>query len=457
MESGEMRADVLVVDDEPLVRRSLVEAVKFRGYSPAQAGSGAEALRVLDETPCRVVFADIRMPELDGLELLRRVKARAPETVFVLVTGYGSVETAVEAMKAGADDFIAKPFSLKRIDEILERALGASAPAPAASEDPGQPVGFLTRDPRVRAILHTLARVAPTAATVLIQGESGTGKELLARLVHAHSPRRERPFVAINCAALPETLLETELFGHERGAFTGAVSRRVGKFESAHQGTLLLDEVSETSLALQAKLLRTLQEGEIERVGGARPVRVDVRVIATTNRRLRDEIRDHRFRADLFYRLHVVSICLPPLRERRGDLALLAQHFVSKFARAFGSPARDLSAAALRTLEGHAWPGNVRELENCIQRAVLLCPEPVLQPEHLHLDELDLAGATPHEVAGRGAAEGRTFQEMEKQFILETLERAGGNRTRAAKILGISVRTIRNKLREYRLMAERRA
>jgi len=452
-----MRADVLVVDDEPLVRRSLVEAVRFRGYSAAQAGSGAEALRVLDETPCRVVFADIRMPELDGLELLRRVKASAPETVFVLVTGYGSVETAVEAMKAGADDFIAKPFSLKRVDEILVRALGASAPAPTASEDPGQPVGFLTRDPHVRAILHTITRVAPTAATVLIQGESGTGKELLARLVHAHSPRRERPFVAINCAALPETLLETELFGHERGAFTGAVSRRVGKFESAHQGTLLLDEISETSLALQAKLLRTLQEGEIDRVGGARPVRVDVRVIATTNRRLRDQIRDNRFRAALFYRLNVVSICLPPLRERRGDLALLAQHFVTKFARAFGSPARDLSAAALRTLEGHGWPGNVRELENCIQRAVLLCPEPVLQPERLHLDELDLAGATPREAAGHGTAEGRTFQEMEKQFILETLERAGGNRTRAAKILGISVRTIRNKLREYRLMAERSA
>jgi two-component system response regulator FlrC len=452
-----MSADVLVVDDEPLVRRTLVEAVKFRGYSAAQAATGAEALRVLDETPCRLVFADIRMPELDGLELLRRGKARAPETIFVLVTGYGSVETAVEAMRAGADDFVVKPFSLKRVDEILERTLGAAIPVPATREDPGQPVGFLTRDPRVRSILHTIARVAPSPATVLIQGESGTGKELLARLVHAHSPRRERPFVAINCAALPETLLETELFGHERGAFTGAVSRRIGRFESAHQGTLLLDEISETSLALQAKLLRTLQEGEIDRVGGARPVRVDVRVIATTNRRLRDEIRDNRFRADLFYRLNVVSIGLPPLRERRGDLALLSQHFVAKFARAFGSPARDLSAAALRVLEGHPWPGNVRELENCIQRAVLLCPDPVLQPEHLHLEELEASAAVPREAAGRWAAEGRTFQEMERQFILETLERAGGNRTRAAKILGISVRTIRNKLREYRLMAEQTA
>jgi len=296
-------------------------------------------------------------------------------------------------------------------------------------------------------LLETAARIAQSPAAVLIEGESGTGKELLAREIHLRSARRDKPFVALNCAAIPESLLESELFGHERGAFTGAIARRMGKFQMAHQGTLLLDEVSETSLPLQAKLLRTLQEGELDPVGRDRPVRVDVRILATTNRCLREELQTGRFRQDLFFRLNVLSLHLPPLRERPGDIPLLVHHFVEKHCVTCTSAVREVSDAALQHLARHAWPGNVRELENCIQRALLLCTERVLRPVHLHLD----TGLLPSPPAAG------TRSEMERRLILATLDRNGGNRTRTAETLGISVRTIRNRLRQYRQEAHLQA
>jgi two-component system response regulator FlrC len=350
-----------------------------------------------------------------------------------MITGHGSVEVAVEAMQNGAHDLLVKPFGMTRLGELLERLLGTPAP-------PVSLAGIVTEDPQMLRLLQTATRVAQSAAPVLIQGESGTGKELLAREIHLRSGRREKPFVALNCAALPESLLESELFGHERGAFTGAIARRLGRFEAAHQGTLLLDEVSETSLQFQAKLLRALQEGELDRIGRDQPVRVDVRVIATTNRDLREALHAGRFRQDLFFRLNVVALRLPPLRERPQDIARLARHFLEKHRAASGGPVRELSETAIQHLRTYAWPGNVRELESCIQRALLLCPDRVLQTCHLQLD----AGLAP------APAETGTCSDMERRLILATLEKVGGNRNRAAEALGVSVRTVRNRLRQYR-------
>jgi two-component system response regulator FlrC len=323
------------------------------------------------------------------------------------------------------------------VGEVLQRLLGT----PGAMEAPGASVsGIVAQDGRMQELLKTVARIARSSAPVLVVGESGTGKELLAREIHLRSDRRDKPFVALNCAAVPESLLESELFGHERGAFTGAIARRQGKFEAAHQGTLLLDEISETSPAFQAKLLRALQEGELDRIGRDRPVHVDVRVIATTNRDLREAIQSGRFRHDLFFRLNVVALRVPPLRERPADIPMLASHFVEKHRGADGSPVREVSEAAIRHLQGYGWPGNVRELESCIQRGVLLCSERVLQPCHLQFE----AGFvdTPSDVGTRS--------EVERRLILATLDRVGGNRSRAAEALGVSVRTIRNRLRQYR-------
>jgi two-component system response regulator FlrC len=380
-----------------------------------------------------LVLVDVRLPGLSGLELLRDIRAKHGATPVVMMTGHGSVEVAVEAMQNGAQDLLVKPFGMARLGELLGRILGAPAP-------PSSLAGIVSEDPQMLKLLQTAERVAQSAAPVLIQGESGTGKELLAREIHLRSRRRDKPFVALNCAALPESLLESELFGHERGAFTGAIARRLGRFEAAHQGTLLLDEVSETSLQFQAKLLRALQEGELDRIGRDQPVRVDVRIIATTNRDLREALQAGRFRQDLFFRLNVVALRLPPLRERPQDIPRLARHFVEKHRIASGGPGRELSEAAVRYLSNYAWPGNVRELESCIQRALLLCPDQVLHASHLQLD----AGIVPP------PAEVGTRSDMERRLIFATLERVGGNRNRAAEALGVSVRTIRNRLRQYR-------
>ncbi len=428
-----MTPDVLVVDDDPMVRRTVLELIREYGYEAVAVASAEQALESLARAGARLVLTDIRLPGLGGVELLREIRARHAGIPVVMITGYGSVEVAVEAMQSGAEDLLEKPFGVARLGEVLDRLLGT--PVPSASLG-----GIVSEDPHMLRLLQTAGRVAQSAAPILIQGESGTGKELLAREIHLRSRRRDKPFVALNCAALPESLLESELFGHERGAFTGAIARRLGKFETAHQGTLLLDEISETSPSFQAKLLRALQEGELDRIGRDQPVRVDVRVIATTNRDLREAIQAGRFRQDLFFRLNVISLRLPPLRERAQDIPCLARHFVEKHRASAGGPGRELSEAALDTLRSYSWPGTVRELESCIQRALLLCPDRVLQPSHLQLD----ADCLPP------ALDVGTRSEVERRLIFATLERVGGNRNRAAEALGVSVRTIRNRLRQYR-------
>lgn len=437
-----MKPHVLVVDDEPLVRTALSETIRLKGFESVMACDGEDALLQFKRAPTPLIFADIRMPRMDGLELLKQFKGAGLAPRIVLITAFGSVETAVQAMKEGAYDFLLKPFSAKRVEEILERALGTEAPPPVD----GPASAIVSRDPKLLNLLSSLKRVANDSASILIQGESGTGKELFARQVHFWSRRSQRPFVAVNCAAIPDALLESELFGYERGAFTGAITRRVGKFEAADSGTLLLDEISEMSTTLQAKLLRALQERTIDRIGGSRPVEIDIRVVATTNRDLKEEIRQGRFRPDLYYRLAVVPITLPPLRERQTDIPLLAQHFLTRYGSLSGSPVREISPAAIRRLEGWSWPGNVRELESCIYRSILLCNRIRLEPSDLILENL-FEPATTEQMR---ATPGGSFRVMEKQLILETLAKVGGNRMRAAEILGVSVRTIRNKLRDYR-------
>ena len=433
-----MALDILVVADDPSLRQTLVASVRRCGYEAGVAGSGEEALARLGRVQCALVLSAADLPRMSGLELLREIRGRCPSLPVILVIDQGGVDQAVQAVQIGAQDILTRPLDVDRIADALERALEARD---GARETGALSLaGIVTRDPQMLALLKMAARLAQSAAPVLIQGESGTGKELLAREIHLRSPRRDKPFVALNCAAIPESLLESELFGHERGAFTGAIARRMGKFQIAHQGTLMLDEVSETSLPLQAKLLRALQEGELDPVGRDRPVRVDVRVVATTNRSLREELQSGRFRPDLFFRLNVLALRLPPLRDRPGDIPLLTRHLIEKHRAACDSPVREVSEAALRHLAGYPWPGNVRELESCVHRALLLCPERVLQPAHL---QLDLGLVEPAQETGTRSA-------MERRLILSTLERVGGNRTRAAEALGISVRTIRNRLRQYR-------
>ena len=430
-----MDGPVMVVDDEPMVRKSLASAIKRNGADVVTAADGEEALAKFREMRNPLIFADVRMPKLDGLALLRSVKSLAPDTVVALITGFGSQELVDEAMQEGASYILEKPFTFAEVSRILAETLQSP---PAEWRLPS----ILTDSARMETLLSLARRVARTEATALIEGETGTGKELLARFIHNASPRCHGPFVAVNCCALPESLVESELFGHERGAFTGAVGRRAGRFEVAAGGTLVLDEVSEVPLPVQAKLLRALQEREIYRVGCSHPVKVDVRVVAISNRDLRREVQAGRFRQDLFYRLNVVSLNLPPLRERAGDIPLLGRHFLQKYAAAYGSPAESFSTEAMRRLLAHPWPGNIRELENVVQGAVILCPEREIGAERIVLENIQPASST-----------GPTAMDVERDLILSTLKRLNGNRTHTAKALGISVRTIRNRLREYKVMS----
>jgi two-component system response regulator FlrC len=452
---GREARSVLVVDDEPSLRVAVSESLRRNGYGVMQATDGPEALDRLAQAKPWLVLTDMKMPRMSGLEVLKEVKRRSPQTTVVVMTAYGTVESAVEAMKHGASDYLLKPFATESLERILERLEteegGGSRGASGAAPD--RPI--LTADPGMLQLLTVAETVAASQATVLIGGESGTGKELLARFIHSRSPRSHRPFIAVNCAALPDGLLESELFGHERGAFTGALIRKIGKFEMAHTGTLLLDEIGEMSLGLQAKLLRVLQEREVDRVGGRDPVKVDIRVIATTNRSLRKEVEQGRFREDVYYRLNVFPIVLPALRDRRADIVLLARHFVQTAAARNGLAAPLITDEAAEALERRAWKGNVRELENVMERALLLAAGGPIRPAHLPQDEPVPAVDAPAPV-GAPAASGATgsLWEMERDLIMRTLDRMKGNRTHAAKVLGISIRTLRNKLREYRHLNE---
>ncbi|HEY7650593.1 MAG TPA: sigma-54 dependent transcriptional regulator [Methylomirabilota bacterium] len=448
------RGTVLVVDDEEGVRAS-VRAILEETCDVLEAEQGAAALEILKSHEIDVVMLDQRMPGEPGIDVLPRVKALDPTIVVVLATAVRDVRTAVEAMRLGAYDYLVKPFDVDDIILLVRRALEKralerevlclrSALAGSGVETAGFE-GMVGRHPEMIRIYQLLTQIAETPATVLISGESGTGKELIARAVHRRSARRDQPFVAMNVAAIPETLLESELFGHEKGAFTGAHARKLGKFELAHGGTVFLDEIGSLRLDLQTKLLRVLQEREVERVGGIRPVPVDVRVLAATNVNLRQAVRERAFREDLFYRLNVVPIHVPPLRERREDIPLLVEHFVRKIARECRREMRGVSAGALDVLARYDWPGNVRELENVIHRAVVLAREPVLYLQDIPLDvALPETGSRLAEDTGLPLRD--ACEQFERQYVLRVLERVGWNVSRGARLLGVHRNTVLAKL-----------
>ena len=447
MSAEEQIKNVLIVDEDQELVKSLAGYLSRNGHHSRVATDEGQALKALEqESGFDLVITGLNLPGGDGLAVLRRVKRLDPATPVVVITSQGSVQSAVEAMKQGAADFLLKPVTVELLEELAKRML--TPVAAAAASKGGRRI--VTSDPRMQRLLEMAKTVADSKAAVLITGESGTGKELFARFLHENSARAGGPFVAVNCASLPEGLLESELFGHEKGAFTGAISRKPGKFELAGGGTILLDEISEMDLSLQAKLLRVLQEGEIDRVGGRSPVPVDVRVVSTSNRDLAEHIKQGNFREDLFYRLNVIPLRVPPLRERPGDLMLLARHFLDLYAAENNREPMALAEETKRLIQSHSWPGNVRELQNTMERAVLLCPGSTISPADL-MFEGSQAQAAPAPLPGLDAGgPPPTLREAERGLIQAALDHTDGNRTHAAKVLGISVRTLRNKLNEYK-------
>jgi len=439
---------ILVIDDDSLMREFVEEALKRAGYAVDTAPNGAEGLDRFAEQRYVVVVTDLKMAVMDGIEVVRRLLAIDAEAQVIVMTAYATVETAVAALRAGATDYILKPFTPEAIEVAVERAVEREnlraenrylREENARAYDGGVMIG---ESDAIRAVHEQVRKVANSRATVLIRGESGTGKELVARAIHLNGKRRDKPFVKVNCAALSAGILESELFGHERGSFTGAHERKVGRFELADSGTLLLDEVSEIAPELQPKLLRALQEREFERVGGTQTIQVDTHLVATSNRDLEAAVASGGFRQDLFYRLNVIAIHLPPLRRRREDIPLLMDHFLRRYALENGRKITGYNAAARKLFVDYDWPGNIRELQNAIERAVVLSDDAELSPAHFQFSAARQANASGPQVGG-------TVAEMERRLILDTLEHCAGNRTKAAELLGISVRTLRNKLHEY--------
>src|SRR5438876_253871 len=454
---------IIVLEDDLVVRKNLEQQLRYKRYDVASASTIAEAQELLTRNNFDLMIVDVRLPDGKGTELLKQLQSRPVKPLVVMISGMGTVELAVECMSNGAFTFLTKPFSTEQLAVTLKKAeehtqLVKVNQFLSHAEDEDSGYELLGKSGAIEKLRLLIRKVARTQATVLIQGESGTGKELVARALYRQSPRANAPFIKVNCAAIPENLIESEFFGHEKGAFTGALNKREGRFELAHGGTILLDEISEISPQVQAKLLRVLQERELERVGGNRTIKVDVRVIATTNRHLEESVERKEFRQDLFFRLNVVPIHVPPLRSRKQDICLLGQQFVQRFARKHGVRTRGLSNECLSVLESHQWPGNVRELQNVIERAVILCGDSgVLEPTHLGFG-LSAPPAPVESSAHREfplsapLGENEEFPplaEIERRHILLALEKTKGNRTHAAKLLGISIRTLRNKLHEY--------
>jgi DNA-binding NtrC family response regulator len=455
---------VLIVEDDPATRSGLTELVRAWGFTAEGAADGAEALDKVTSFRPSIVVTDLVMPRMSGLDLLKALQPERDHVKVILLTAQGTVDTAVEAVKAGAEDYLTKPLDPNKLQRLLEH-LVERAHGRAVAEinqqkrenqalrrqlnDRGRFGRIIGNSPAMRALYQVLEQAAPTPASMLILGESGTGKELVAQTIHQLSPRAAAPFVALNCAAIPDTLLESEIFGHEKGAFTGATDRRAGCFELADRGTLFLDEIAEMTPATQVKLLRVLQERKFRRLGGRTEQDVDVRVLAATNIEPQAAIRDGRLREDLYYRLNVFTVALPPLRERKDDLPLLIQAFIDEFNTRDHHAVKAVSAAAMRMLEQYDWPGNVRELRNVIERATILARGDLIEPAHLPV----LAAPAPAAAApahGVTIAPGMTVDEAEQKLIMATLDAAGGNKTRAAEMLGISLKTLHNKLNRFK-------
>ncbi|MFL5312449.1 MAG: sigma-54-dependent transcriptional regulator [Myxococcales bacterium] len=446
-----LKARVLVVDDDASTREVFGELLQRWGYDVEQTGDGHDALKITAERHPDVIISDLVMPKLDGLALTRALREESPDTPVIIITGKGTIDAAVEAVREGVFDFVEKPLDPARLKVILQRALEKRQTEHEmqvlrrrlGQVDAG--VGLVGQSPAMRKAMDLVEKVAPSKASVVITGQSGTGKEMIARAIHQLSPRREKPFIAINCSAIPAGLMESEMFGHERGAFTGADQRRLGAWELADGGTLFLDEVGEIPIELQAKFLRVLEEERLRRLGGKSEISVDVRVISATNRDLKEEIKGGRFREDLYFRLNVFHIPLAPLKERRDDIPLLVQHFIDRFGREGGKKLAGLTPQAMKVLSEYGWPGNIRELRNTLERAVILCGSAAIDIEHLPA-EMAVGGG---ESAYLKLPFGLPLREVEKEYILSSLGRMQNNKARTAQALGISEKTLYNKLYRY--------
>lgn len=443
---------ILVIDDDALMREYVCESLERVGHVVEGVDTGADGVEAMQANHYDILIADLRMTLMDGLEVLKKARSISPDTQCIVMTAYGTIETAVDAIKDGAENYILKPFTPDELELAVARVIERSRVAEentylrGALNEGYDFHAMIGESDTMRRVYQQIQKIAASKSTLLIRGESGTGKELVARAIHYLGERKDEPFVKVNCAALSAGLLESELFGHERGAFTGAHARKVGRFELADSGTLLLDEVSEIGLELQPKLLRALQEREIDRVGGTHSISVDTRIIATSNRDLETAVEQGDFREDLFFRLNVIPITLPPLRERKADICTLAQHFLGRFAAENGKSDLAFDSQTECHIEDYAWPGNVRELQNAIERAVVLSDGPALTAA-----DFPLNGALGNaEANGAAIRAGISVADIEKALIFKTLEHCSNNRTRAAEMLDISVRTLRNKLKEYR-------
>lgn len=447
-----MKSKILVVDDDSLVREFIMETLRRKQYEVAEADSGEKAIQSIGQSEYDLVITDLKMQKASGMDVLKAAIAAQPDCRVMVVTAFGTIENAVEAMKLGACDYITKPFNANELEILVERALyykklkQENVQLKRELADTYAFENIVGSSPAMLKVFQTIKNVANSPSTVLISGETGTGKEIVARAIHFNSERASRPFIKMNCAALPEGLIESELFGHEKGAFTGAIKATIGRFEQASGGTLLLDEISEIPPRIQAKLLRVIQERELERLGSGQTIPIDVRIIATSNRELKKEVAEGRFRDDLFFRLQVIPIDLPPLRDRLDDIPSLCDYFIKKYCRREGIPYKSLSEKAIKFFMGYRWPGNVRELENYIERAIVIS-----KSEELRLTDfpMEVAMGAPG-FDGGDSSDPITIAEMEKRLIFKTLEANDWNKARAADILGITTRTLRNKLNEYR-------
>jgi DNA-binding NtrC family response regulator len=449
---------VLIVEDNESMAQMLKQTLELEGYEVIVARDGVEGIRVIKDTKVHIVITDLKLPKKDGLKVLQASKEENPLVPVIVMTAYGSIETAVNAMKLGAYDFITKPLDTDHLLMLMKRALENQRLITEnillkdkLANQLGMPT-IIGKSPVLLEVANNIQKVAPAKTSVLLLGESGTGKELFARAIHFLSPRKEHPFIPINCAAIPRELLESELFGHEKGAFTGADSRKLGKFELADKGTIFLDEIGEMDMSLQSKILRTLQEGEIERVGGINPIKVDVRIIAATNKNLEAEVANGRFREDLYYRLSVFPIVVPPLKDRKEDIPALVEHFISKYSAEMKTSKKAITPEAMEILKNYQWKGNVRELENVIERALILCDGDTITPEHLRLNPPIPEKTTLHDIPLDGTLEetaNAALRIAETLRIKKALESTHGNKSKAAELLKVSYKTLLTKIKEY--------